>query len=142
MKHGSLSVIIDTNVWIGFLIGKRLSSLHQSLSTNQIHLVTSPQLLLEIKLVTQREKLKKYFPQKSVDELIALLELIATTYYPEPIHQICNDPADNFLLDLIDASKANYLVTGDKNLLQLNPFKTAEIVSPAEFETMLRHISG
>ena len=44
------------------------------------------------------------------------------------------DPKDNFLLDLIDFSKADYLVTGDKDLLEHNPFKTAQILTPNEFE--------
>jgi predicted nucleic acid-binding protein len=37
-------------------------------------------------------------------------------------------------LDLIDFSKADYLVTGDKDLLELNPFKTARILTPSDFE--------
>jgi predicted nucleic acid-binding protein len=40
-------------------------------------------------------------------------------------------------LDLIDFSKADYLVTSDKDLLEHNPFKTAIILSPANFEKTL-----
>jgi uncharacterized protein len=40
-------------------------------------------------------------------------------------------------LDLIDSSKADYLVTGDKDLLMHNPFKTAKILTPVEFEKEL-----
>ena len=43
-----------------------------------------------------------------------------------------------FLLDLIDYSKADYLVTGDKDLLIHNPFLTAQILSPNEFERMMK----
>lgn len=46
-------------------------------------------------------------------------------------------PKDNFLLDLIEFSKADYLVTGDKDLLEHNPFKTAQILTPTEFEKQL-----
>jgi uncharacterized protein len=48
------------------------------------------------------------------------------------------NPKDNFLLDLIDYSKADYLVTGDKDLLAHNPFKTAKILTPTEFEKGLK----
>ncbi len=41
----------------------------------------------------------------------------------EPTHFISKDPKDNFLLDLIDFSNADYLVTGDKHLLEHNPSK-------------------
>ncbi len=44
-------------------------------------------------------------------------------------------------MDLIDKSKADFLVTGDKDLLELNPFKTAKILTPAEFETELKKIN-
>ncbi|MHC1775465.1 MAG: hypothetical protein AB9834_08640 [Lentimicrobium sp.] len=38
---------------------------------------------------------------------------------------------------MIDFSKADYLITGDKHLLEHNPFKTAQILTPAEFENQL-----
>jgi putative PIN family toxin of toxin-antitoxin system len=95
-------------------------------------------LLTEIKIVTGREKLKKYFPKEDVRELIDLLETIAEKVEIESIHFINRDPKDNFLLDLIDFSKADYLITGDKDLLEHHPFKTAQILTPAEFEKQLR----
>ncbi|WP_245546872.1 putative toxin-antitoxin system toxin component, PIN family [Pseudopedobacter saltans] len=92
------------------------------------------QLLTELKTVTSREKLKKYFPKNSVKELIELLVAIAENIEIKPTHFINRDPKDNFLLDLVDFSKADYLVTGDKDLLAHNPFKTAKILTPTEFE--------
>ncbi len=93
--------------------------------------------MLEIKLVTSREKLKKYFPKESVNELIELLETIAVHVPIKPKHFINRDPKDNFLLDLIDFSNADYLVTGDKDLFKHNPFKTAEILTPSDFEKQI-----
>jgi putative PIN family toxin of toxin-antitoxin system len=95
-------------------------------------------LLTEIKLVTGREKLKKYFPKESVKELIELLETISENVDIRPKHFINRDLKDNFLLDLIDFSKADYLITGDKDLLELNPFKTAQILTPQECEVELK----
>ena len=89
-------------------------------------------------MVTNREKLKKYFPKDSMNELIQLLETIAEKVEIKPTHHINRDPKDNFLLDLIDFSKADYLVTGDKDLLGHNPFKTAQILTPKEFEKQLQ----
>lgn len=134
MKTKNIKVIFDTNVWISFLIGKRLSGIKEYISDGRITIITTAQLLKEIQLVTARDKVKKYFPRKSVDELIELLENIAEKIEIEPTHFINRDPKDNFLLDLIDYSNADYLVTGDKDLLELNPFKTAEILTPKQFE--------
>lgn len=137
MTNKSVKVIFDTNVWISFLIGKRLSKIKQHISDRSIIIVTSEQLLTEIKRVTNREKLQKYFPKDAVKELIDILNTIAQNVQIKPIHFISRDPKDNFLLDLIDISRADFLVTGDKDLLELNPFKTAQIVTPVQFEEYL-----
>jgi len=136
MTNKSVKVIFDTNVWISFLIGKRLASIKQHISDGSITIITSDQLLAEIKIVTNREKLQKYFPKESVIELIELLETIAQKYEVQSKHFINRDPKDNFLLDLIECSKADFLVTGDKDLLEHNPFQTAQILSPSDFENL------
>lgn len=138
MKNNEVKVIFDTNVWISFLIGKRLAILKNYISDGSILIVTTEQLLTEINMVTNREKLKTYFPEESVKELVELLETIAIKVEIKPIHFINRDPKDNFLLDLIDYSKADFLITGDKDLLAHNPFKTAKILTPAEFEKVLK----
>lgn len=140
MKAKNTKVIFDTNVWISFLIGKRLSFIRHYISSGEITIVTTEQLLEEIKEVTGRERLKKYFPQQSVVELLQLLETIAEKVEIVPIHFISRDAKDNFLLDLIDFSKADYLVTGDKDLLVHNPFKSATILTPANFEKILTEL--
>jgi hypothetical protein len=68
MKNNEVKVIFDTNVWISFLIGKRLAKIKQYISDGSIIIITTEQLLTEIKMVTIREKLKKYFPEESVKE--------------------------------------------------------------------------
>lgn len=137
MKTKSIWVKNDPNVWISFLIGKRLSFIKNYISNGQITIVTTEQLLKEIKEVTSRERLKIYFPQESVIELLKLLETIGENVEIEPTHFIIRDPKDNFLLDLIEFSNANYLVTGDKDLLVHNPIKSATILTPANFEKAL-----
>ncbi len=141
MKHKSIRVIFDTNVWISFLIGKRLGIIKEYISNENIKIVTTTQLIKEIKIVTSRPKLKKYFPTESVNELIELLDTIADKIEIAPKNFINRDPKDNFLLDLIEFSKANYLITGDKDLLILNPFKSAEIITPANFELVLKTLN-
>lgn len=140
MMKKRVKVIFDTNVWISFLIGKKLSLIEKYITEERIVIITTEQLLSEIKRVTQREKLQKYFPKKSVEDLLKLLSITSKKVDITPIHFINRDPKDNFLLDLIDFSKADYLVTGDKDLLIHNPFKTAQILTPSKFEETLSQI--
>ena len=65
-----------------------------------------------------------------------MLEIIGEQFDTKPIHFENRDPKDNFLLDLIHFSKADYLITGDKDLLILNPFLTATIFTPSQFELL------
>ena len=140
MTNKSVKVIFDTNVWISFLIGKRLSSIKNHIVNGSIVIIISDQLLEEIKLVTSRKKLKKYFDEQDVKELIELLEIIAVKIKIRQKFILSRDPKDNFLFDLIYASKADFLVTGDKDVLVHHPFKSAQILTPADFEKQLSFI--
>lgn len=133
-----IKVIFDTNIWISFLIGKRLTSIKEFISNGKILIVLTEQLITEIELVTQRPKLQKYFKQESVEELLLLIETIGKVYQIKPKHHLSRDAKDSFLLDLIDKSKADYLVTGDNDLLELSEFQTASILTPKEFEEVFK----
>ena len=54
-------IIIDTNIWISFLIGKELHYLKDLIVNEKVKIITTDQLIDEIRLVTSRDKLKKYF---------------------------------------------------------------------------------
>lgn len=69
-----IRVVIDTNVMIGFLIGKRLEKIKDRLSEASIRLILTDQLINELKSVTSRPKFKKYFNKQDVVELIELLD--------------------------------------------------------------------
>lgn len=81
-------------------------------------------------------KLKKYFNQDKVSDLLILLEIISEKIKLKKIEKICRDPKDDFLLALANRAKANYLITGDKDLLTLKTHGQTHIISPKEFEKM------
>ena len=133
-RRSELRVIVDTNCWISFLIGKRLSRLVDLLSNERIRLVICDELLEEIREVTTRRKFIKYFPKAEVESLIEFMELIGE--HLEPSHQItlCRDNADDYLLALAIEAQAHYLVTGDQDLLVLREVKNCRIVDVTSFE--------
>jgi uncharacterized protein len=51
MTDKSVKVIFDTNVWISFLVGRRLTNIKRHISDGSITIITTEQLLLEIKSV-------------------------------------------------------------------------------------------
>ena len=136
-RRSERRVIVDTNCWISFLIGRRLSRLVDLLSNEHIQLILCQELLEEIKDVTSRPKFAKYFPQDEVTSLIEFMQLIGEEFTPKSQLQLCRDKADDYLLALAIDAKANYLVTGDQDLLILKQIEKCKIVDVKSFELSL-----
>ncbi len=133
----SLTVIIDTNLWISFLISKELSWIDNLIVNNKIEIVYSQELFDEIISVIQRPKFKKYLNfQKSIS-LITIFENYFKLVKVTSIVEICRDEKDNFLLALARDSGADFLITGDKDLIILNPFENTKILSFSEFNSYI-----
>lgn len=130
-------IIIDTNIWISFLIGKELQLLKDLIINEKVKVVISDQLIDEIRIVTSREKLKKYFNQDKVSDLISLLKILAENVKIQKIDKICRDPKDDFLLALSKESKANYLITGDNDLLELKEYGRTKILTAKQFKEII-----
>jgi putative PIN family toxin of toxin-antitoxin system len=137
MKRKKIRIIIDTNLFISFLIGKRLKGLKNSLVENKFELIYTSQILEELRIVTQRPYFRKFFIESDVLDLIDFVQLIGIEYELGKEPDVCRDPKDNFLLGLSEISKANYLVTGDSDLLVIGKFNLTEIINYSEFEKIL-----
>jgi len=139
-KDNNIRVVIDTNIWIGFLIGKTLSGLSEALINDKIRVLFSDELFEEVAEVLQRPKFKKYFSQNDIAELISLIHLKTEFVEIRERFEDCRDPKDNFLLDLCVSGNADYLLTGDDDLLVLNPFRDVQIISYRNFREILQNL--
>lgn len=90
-------------------------------------------LIAEVSEVIARPKFDRYVRRElRVDTADALLA--SGPVFPlDGSTRLCRDPGDDHLLELARVAKANYLVTGDRDLLVLDPFQDTRIVSPAMF---------
>lgn len=127
------TAIVDTNLWISFLIGKQLSELKVLMSEGVVIPVYSQELLQEFLQVTQRQKFKKYFKSQAISELIVFLNEIGKMVEITSMVSICRDPKDNYLLALAKDGNVDFLITGDKDLLILKRFEKTIILSYGEF---------
>ncbi|MCD6185324.1 MAG: putative toxin-antitoxin system toxin component, PIN family [Deltaproteobacteria bacterium] len=137
MQKDNIRVVIDTNIYIGFLIGKTLSGLAEAIINDKIKILFSEELFDELLEVLQRPKFKKYFSQKDITELISLLHFKTEQIKITKHFRDCRDPKDNFLLDLCISGNADYLITGDDDLLVLNPFRGVKIINYRLFQEIL-----
>jgi len=125
----SKKVILDTNLWISFLITGDFSFLDRYLETGKIKLIFSEELFSEFITVTNRPKFRKYFAGSDIDHLIRLIDKFGILVQVTTEIQQCRDIKDNFLLSLAIDSNADYLVTGDKDLLDLEQINETKILT-------------
>lgn len=126
-------VILDTNLWISFLISKRQKELDVLLESGAVTLIFSQELLEEFLEVSERSKFKRFFKKSDIKTLLSQIETFGELIKVESKISECRDPKDNFLLSLSIDSKADFLVTGDSDLLVLGKIEKTKIVSWTEF---------
>src|SRR5690554_2462396 len=115
----SKKVILDTNIWIHFLISKKLTAFDDLIASKKITLIFSIELLEEFVSVVKRPKFKKLFSQRDIERLLEVFDQFAKLVTVTSKVELCRDQKDNFLLNLAIDSKADFLITGDSDLLVL-----------------------
>jgi len=129
-----MRLVVDTNVLVSILIrpGKALSAFTDYLDQHAEFLY-STETLTELVDVLCRRKFSKY---TTVEEVSAFVHWVASTGELVPVEAAATgsrDPKDNKFLALAVAGRADYLVSGDKDLLVLGQIGTVPIVTPVAF---------
>lgn len=114
-----LRVIFDTNIWISYLIGKHLSQITDAIFTNRIQILYSDELMDELVTTLRRPKLQVFITEHQINKVVQLLKHKGYRIIVKQIEPVCRDPKDDFLLALALYGQADYLVSGDKDLLDL-----------------------
>ena len=97
----------------------------------------SHSVLKELTEVLGREKLRPYLvPEERAQFIIALLKKSLFIDINETI-RVCRDPEDDKILELAVNGRRVCIITGDKDLLALNPFRKISIIKPDEFLTSI-----
>jgi putative PIN family toxin of toxin-antitoxin system len=127
-----IRAVVDTNIWISALIFGGLPQYFVSLALQgRFQLLTSSTLLDELE-----EKLRIKFNRTDMlvrqtrSELEELCEVVSTA---ESLSIIQADPDDDRVLECAVAGHADYIVTGDRHLLQLGQFRGIAIVTVRQF---------
>jgi uncharacterized protein len=133
MKRKCRRVILDTNLWISFLISNSFNDIDNLIDSGKIVLIFSQESIEEFLLVAKRPKFKKYFTDLDIKELLLRFDLFGELVKVDAQIFDCRDFKDNFLLNLAFDSKADFLVTGDSDLLILKKIKKTRICTWIEF---------
>ncbi len=128
--HGE-RYVFDTNVLVSALLlaqGKPRRAFDEALVRGQI--LTSLEMLTELDNVLSRPKFDKYLLREERERFLqAFIQEAVLVEVTEHI-DVCRDPKDNMVLELAVSGGASHIVTGDEDLLRLNPFRGIAIASP------------
>ena len=128
-----LRIIIDTNRWISFIITKKYTLLDSYLFSKEAILLFSEELIDEINQTIQKPKLKKIFGKEALEEMLSRFDPFIELIEVKSTIDVCRDPNDNFLLELSKDGRADFLLTGDKDLLDLRKFDKTKITTISSF---------
>jgi putative PIN family toxin of toxin-antitoxin system len=133
-----MRVVLDTNVVVSGVIkeegppGQILTRLFQA---RQFISVTSLEILAEIREVLQRPKIRRYhgWTDEEIDAFVTFLYAESDVTEGTQTVNIARDPQDNKFLACASEGNADYLVSGDDDLLQMEVFERTQIVRPRAF---------
>jgi uncharacterized protein len=137
-------VVADANVLVSAALARSpqapsVLTLEAALD-GRIELVTSPLLLREIAIVLARPRLQKYLSAEEaarfLSDLAAQTTLLVDPKGPPPA--VCRDPRDDYLVALATAGRAEAIVTGDLDLLAIDPDQLSfEVLTPRQLTDRL-----
>jgi putative PIN family toxin of toxin-antitoxin system len=124
----------DTNVLVSALLFKTSKSrlaYEKALLNHQI--ISSLECYKELVEVLSRPKFSKYFSE--IDKSIFLINYFHSTQFVKVniVVEVCRDPKDNKILALAFEHSSDFIVSGDNDLLILNPYKNITILTPNGF---------
>lgn len=129
-----MKIIFDTNVLISsILIEGSIADLALTKAEKFHEIVCSEKVYNEISIILQLAKFDKYVSTNRRNKFLQSFKIKAKFVTVDQTIEICRDPKDNMFLELPVSSKADYIITGDKDLLELNPFRGIQIITPKEF---------
>ena len=128
--------VLDNNIFVSALLVKNSAPFWVITKVEEMGVILySEATLLELNQVLNRKKFVKYFTVEEKQEFIVkLIESAELVVITESI-DVCRDPKDNKFLELAVSGEADFIVSGDQDLLVLNPFRNIEIITANDFLT-------
>ncbi len=128
--------VIDTNVVVSASIFPNSTTSKVVSRAKQIgKILLSSAVLYELAEVLGRKKLDKYVSLESRVEFLTQFASEAQFIDILSLITACRDPKDDKFLELAVNGRASCLISGDEDLLTLNPFREIPILTPAAFLT-------
>ena len=131
-------VVVDTNTIIsGILLPQSVPGRVLQLLAGAATLIFSPATRDELLGVLARKKFDRYVSAEARERAAVIQVRDAEMVSPRRFAQVCRDPKDDKFLDAADAGKADYLISGDDDLIDLQTFEGIPILTARRYLTRL-----
>jgi putative PIN family toxin of toxin-antitoxin system len=141
-----MRVVLDTNVIVSGVLSSLGASntILQAWRSGRFQLITSAPLLSELEDVLARPHITRRsgFSPAEAAALVQAIGDTAIVVSPTEHITLVRDPDDNRLLEAAGAVEAEYLVSGDKEVLDINEYGSTQVVTPARFVAILAATPG
>ncbi len=129
-------IVIDTNVIISAILFNNSPPGKAVKLANKLgQILLSEVIFQERQKTITRKKFDRYLSYDSRRQILSKLLLDSELVEITETITICRDPKDNKFLDVAVSGQADLIITGDQDLLILNPFRAIEIITVNEFLT-------
>jgi len=137
-----MRAVLDTNVIVSAVLspGSPPDSILRASRRGAFDLVTSAPLLRELSEVLGRPPIAErlgWTPEERASFIAALSDFAAIVAPRRKLQVVKADPADNRVLEAAVAGSVDYVVSGDRHLLELGSYEGIPIVTPARFAAIL-----
>jgi len=137
-----MNVVLDTNVIVSAVISPKgpPAQIFGAWRAQAFALVTSPDLLAEVQRTLSYDRIRRYLPWSDDEllEFVSQLRRVATVVTPtQTVDVVRRDHADNRVLEAAAVGEAEYVVSGDHDLLDVGTHQGIRIVTPARFLAVL-----
>jgi uncharacterized protein len=128
-----MRVVVDTNVFVSAALkDKSFPALALQIVEQRCTLLKSPATESQLVEVIARPRIAALIDPASIERIRKLIASAERVTITERI-VACRDPTDDKFLELAVNGHADLIVSGDADLLVLNPFRSIPIVAPAIF---------
>jgi len=107
-----MKIVIDTNLWVSFLIGKKIKALKKFFSSAELNVYVCDLLIDEIKNAAMKPKIRKYISETDVHTVLELIDTccLHTELIKKAISPV-RDINDLYLLSLATEKKSHFTCT-------------------------------
>lgn len=129
-----MNILLDTNIIISalcFPFSKPRKAFDLAIKNG--NLLTSEDTFNELNTVLLKQKFDTYIELSLRQEFLKQYSKLCKTVQISQKIDICRDKKDNKFLELAMNGNADYIITGDSDLLILNPFENIKIITPDAF---------